>query len=222
MKNSNLIFKFIVLLTFLLTFSDAKSQWFYEIDILPQNPDNKDSLNVRSVVGFNFGFGLSCPHVTYYNTSIEGSTIELDLFFDVSGAWTQANCYTIDTCNIGVYAPGEYSLNVSINKFAYGDTTFNTDTGTIDFIVTNSLSISEEEMNALFKIFPIPSDKLLTLDFPDFLIIKSLTFFDIQGKQILDFDPKSKRLNIAGINSGLYFLSIVTNKGSVKKKVLVK
>lgn len=222
MNNSNLIFKIIVLLAILSTVSDVKSQWFYDIEILPQNPDNKDSITVISVVGFNLGYGLSCPHVTYYNTSILGSTIHLDLFFDVSGAWQQANCYTVDTCNIGIYEPGDYSLNVSINKFAYGDTTFNTDTETIEFIITNSLSIFEEEMNTLFNIYPIPSDNILSLDFPNYLTIKSLTLLNLQGKQIKEFDKNLRELNLYEFDPGLYFLNILTNEGRVRKKVLIK
>lgn len=222
MKNSNLLLQIILLLLFVFSFSSANSQWFYDIEILPENPDETDSINLISNVGFNLGYWTNCPSVSYYNTTFASSTILLDLFYDISGYWSHSDCYTVDTSFIGKLNPANYSIIVTINKYAYGDTTFITDSDTLQFNVTNSSSIFEKGLDEYVKIFPNPTESSIFINTPNHLKIESLRFLNLQGKDIREFDPTLKELNLSEFYSGLYLLYILTNEGHVIKKVLVK
>ncbi len=222
MKNSAFKLLLILWLVIIFSISYSKAQWFYGIEIAPQEPTAIDSINVISTVGFNLGYGLSCPHVAYYTTSITGSTIELDLFYDVSGPWNSANCYTIDTCNIGMYSPNNYTLNVTINKFGETYIIYDIETETLEFEVTNSSSIIKKKLSEYINIYPNPTESLLFLDISKNLKIKSLVLLNLQGKKLMEFDTNLRELNLSKFFSGLYFLNILTNEGIVMKKVLIK
>ena len=168
-----------------------------------------------------FGAGETCPNLSNFTFQKLETTLYLGLFYDISGAWPFVGCTSIDTSYIGKLDSGKYIMYVYLNEIFDSDTTFSIDQDTLEFNVANTSSIIDNNLKYL-QIYPIPTKNLLFIELPDRIEVKSLTLFNLQGKQMIEFDPKLKKLNIKGIDSGLYFLSILTNKGSVTKKVLVK
>ncbi len=56
-----------------------------------------DTLIIQTSVSFSFGYGNSCPQLEFFETSGNADTMELKLYYNVSGFWPQVGCGQIDT-----------------------------------------------------------------------------------------------------------------------------
>jgi len=74
------------------------------------------------------------------------------------------------------------------------------------------------------SLFPNPTQDHLTISAPDDLRITRTELLDLQGRKHTRFHEHTSevRLNLSGYPSGLYFVSIHTDKGAVVKKVVVE
>src|SRR5690606_32667776 len=78
--------------------------------------------------------------------------------------------------------------------------------------VSNNEFVSEK-----FNLYPNPAEDMVTITNSEAIGIKKLLVYDITGKQISTYSYKNKyevQLNIDGLNSGVYFLHIVTDQGT--------
>ena len=74
------------------------------------------------------------------------------------------------------------------------------------------------------KVFPNPTSSLLTLTAPPELHIERTELMDAQGRTHTQVHEKTSEvvLDLSGYASGLYFVTVHTEKGSVVKKVVVE
>jgi len=72
--------------------------------------------------------------------------------------------------------------------------------------------------------YPNPTQDHLTISAPDDLHITRTELLDLQGRTHTRFHENTSevRLDLSGYPSGLYFVSIHTDKGTVVKKVVVE
>ena len=76
-----------------------------------------DTLLVRTSVWFSFGFQSTCPQLANYETFSNSDTMELKLYYNVSGAWPQVGCEKLDTIiskilpNVSILKCVAYSVN---------------------------------------------------------------------------------------------------------------
>ncbi|MBC8489033.1 MAG: T9SS type A sorting domain-containing protein [Bacteroidetes bacterium] len=223
MKTNKIISRIVALIGIMFIYININAQWFYyEPVILPEIPSSNDSIFVINPIEFPFGYEETCPTLVFYSKTIIDSTINLDLFYDISGAWPQVGCISLDTCLLGVLNTGYYSLMISTNTIFYEDTIFHIDSDTLEFNVANSSAIMDFRLISIIKIYPIPTDNLLHIEIPEWINFKTLTLYNLQGKKIAVFNPNLNKLDVSEIDYGLYILDILTNKGNVKKKVLIK
>jgi hypothetical protein len=90
-------------------------------------------------------------------------------------------------------------------------------------VVVSTVGIKENPLNQV-RVFPNPSS--------DFLFIENLPgndpyevmICDVAGKEIISVSSKEKTLKVdlEGINSGMYFLQVKSKKGSVTKKIAIE
>ncbi len=85
------------------------------------------------------------------------------------------------------------------------------------FAVTISTTSLNEEINKEIKLFPNPTNGMMTLSTD--LLIRSIIIIDVTGK-VVSTSSKSVNLDLTKLPKGIYFAKIQTNKGIVFKKIL--
>lgn len=86
--------------------------------------------------------------------------------------------------------------------------------------------IDDHELNFELNIFPNPCPELLTIAFPLSEQCSELTITDVIGKRQLEeklaANTKKKELNVSKLSPGIYFLTLVTAKYKLTKKLMVE
>lgn len=85
-------------------------------------------------------------------------------------------------------------------------------------------SLNNDEFNILndFTIAPNPVKDFFTINNPQNLIIENISIRDISGKIIFNINDFGNTINIEHFNSGIYFILIKSNKGTICKKLIKK
>ena len=80
--------------------------------------------------------------------------------------------------------------------------------------------ITETELPNI-NIYPNPSGEKMRIDYNRSFSIESIMVTNINGQLIKTFDSKKSELDISDIPSGLYFLKISFENGSLTKKIII-
>ena len=76
----------------------------------------------------------------------------------------------------------------------------------------------EENSFALVELYPNPMNDILYIESDD---VVSVTFFNAVGQQVL-FVENRNEIDVAELNSGLYFVRLIDNKGNTITKKIIK
>ena len=85
--------------------------------------------------------------------------------------------------------------------------------------LTSTSAISEVE----FGIFPNPATHTVTLKYGD-LPVREIRLFSAEGrvvKSVQNIQPEQTVLELKGLNSGIYYLQILSEQGSVTKLLVI-
>jgi endoglucanase len=162
------------------------------------------NLNLRTAAESSAGkieFELSHNEVTQ---SI--STIDLP----VTGGWQSwQTTATQTTLNEGIY-----TLKMKVLQSGFNINWF-------EFEFTSSLSTEDVIKNGV-KIFPNPFTDNFNIKLNNQQIIKDLKIMDLNGRLIKNIHPTESNgvYNLSSLKSGVYLLSIETDKGSFQKKLI--
>ena len=88
-------------------------------------------------------------------------------------------------------------------------------------VVDEALSIQENLIEASVKLYPNPVINQFKIEVLNDVAINTVEVFDISGKQILEFKA-SEGYNINELTSGVYFIKVKTNQGTINKKIVKK
>ena len=125
---------------------------------------------------------------------------------------TECN-FLLDTIHFGNASQGPWADGAMPNtpNFALGK--LNCNVG-----IENINETTQEGIN----IYPNPTNSLLTISSNQ--ILKSITVFDLVGKEIFNetIINKSATINLEKCQSGLYFIKVVNENGEVTTKKIVK
>ncbi|MFV0570899.1 MAG: T9SS type A sorting domain-containing protein [Xanthomarina gelatinilytica] len=66
------------------------------------------------------------------------------------------------------------------------------------------------------SIYPVSTEA--TINISTDLIIDSIVMFDLLGKQIMDIEKPSNRINVSNLSEGMYLLKIQTKNKTVIKR----
>jgi hypothetical protein len=80
------------------------------------------------------------------------------------------------------------------------------------------LSVAENEINSL-TVYPNPTKGLIYIN-PKTKTIISIGVFDLLGKKVLQLDGNIQQVDISTLQSGMYFLRIVTEVGDFVQKII--
>ncbi|HET8810524.1 MAG TPA: T9SS type A sorting domain-containing protein [Flavobacteriaceae bacterium] len=122
----------------------------------------------------------------------------------------------------------DFYKNHENDPFSYGINTENNGSKTLtitnivgDQAIYNNVLLSTNQLeNRSFAVFPNPVKNVLSVESNS--VIERIVIYDIAGKKALSFVKKSASYDISALQNGIYFLEIVSDQGSVFKKILKK
>lgn len=177
-----------------------------------------DTLVVQTQVWFSFGYDSTCPQLSHYVTYSNSDTMELKLYYNISGAWPQVVCERTDTITT-VMLPNVTILKGVAFSIFENDTTIASTTQ----IQTCSPTGVESFNNDYFSlIFPNPFSTQLNFQVADNMQT-TVFLFDLLGHEILQQKfTNSTTIIIDQLASGAYIYQLQNDKGVVKNGKIVK
>ena len=177
-----------------------------------------DTLVVKTWVWFSFGYQSTCPQLSYYETVSDSDTMELKLFYNVSGAWPQVECERIDTIisvipsNIAVLKGIAYSINEN-------DTTIES---IMQMPICSPTGIESIDNYSFFNLFPNPFSTQLNIQVAN-NFQTTIILYDFLGRYILQrLFTNSTTINTEQLLDGIYFYEIRNDKRILKTGKIVK
>ncbi len=122
-------------------------------------------------------------------------------------------------------------LNIVLNNTSNGQVflepvTFNVDNIQFDLesdlISKNNLvvlGLNDVISDVAFSVYPNPANTEVFIQKPNDVIISKIRIFDVLGRKVKETNFKN-RINIELLSTGLHFLTIETNKGTIHKRLL--
>lgn len=90
------------------------------------------------------------------------------------------------------------------------------------FADASTLYIEDYDASA-FLIFPNPANHIVTLYSNNNQAITAVELYDVTGKNIgIELGPNENSLNVSHLSDGIYILRLLSETGSVTKKLVVK
>ena len=88
------------------------------------------------------------------------------------------------------------------------------------------IPLSIESIKHINKIYPIPADNKLSIELKENIKVDDIYLVSMNGNlhKNLPFTKSRKKVdvNVSGIDTGLYILSIITEKDILKVKVIIE
>ncbi len=84
-----------------------------------------------------------------------------------------------------------------------------------DILSSNSYSFLEKNID----VFPNPTNGLIHIESNNLFEILEVTLYNALGTTI-EINPSNESIDLSGINTGIYFLSVKTSKGMITKKIV--
>lgn len=161
--------------------------------------------------------GANTSQVTAIRTATGTSTgTTHDVFTDISAT------YSLNSSLAGgAFLTTEYNGSLTLICLAQGDPS--------NVVVVYDgvfASLEEESLNTL-SVFPVPATEFVNVEFETALTEKSVAkLFDMSGKEVLAQEVESGaaafEMNVSGLAKGVYQLTVNSNTGLMKKRVIVE
>ena len=183
-----------------------------------------NELIVYHSIQFNFGAGESCPEYISYQFSESNNDISLNITYNIIGTWQSFFCERKDTFILQV-PEGVYDLtvcvdiiNTDINTQLIDTTNFSCDFYSNNILGTEELSFLENSIS----IFPNPVSTTLSITSKNGVSIKRIKLYDLQGREIMLNTTNFNKIDVSNLPTGNYFLEIETDKGVLRKNLMIE
>ncbi|WP_282134393.1 M4 family metallopeptidase [Seonamhaeicola maritimus] len=127
------------------------------------------------------------------------------------------------------YDLSSFTAESNINfRFVFQSDASGTDEGVVidDFVIENTLSVDEFELNNSVSIYPNPSSNLFNISFNKNYENIEIGVFDIRGNHLINRNHSGEtnhiKLNMNNYAAGIYFLKITRGSFTITKKVIIK
>lgn len=92
----------------------------------------------------------------------------------------------------------------------------------IEFLVTEALGV-EDNLMLLTKIYPVPANDFITIE-AEKHTVKSISIMDIFGNVLKSYDVENSinTIDVSHFSSGVYFVTVRSDKGILNKKIIIK
>jgi hypothetical protein len=226
----NTLYKKYYVVFILITFYcfESKSQWIEYLSIFPENPTINYSVSIISVAGFPFGYESTCPELKAYSCYVTGNNIHFNSYYDISGAWPQAYCYTVDTNSIGQLNSGFCKLYYFLNTIFDSDTNFMVDSDSLEFTVINSNDVNESELVKKLVVYPNPAREYFVFQVPGSIMssarqVSEIVITDVWGQEVerLTLNAEKKVWDCKQMKAGVYFYFLEMEGKRYSGKVVI-
>jgi hypothetical protein len=177
-----------------------------------------DTVVLQTSVSFTFGYGTTCPHLEYYETIGNFDTLELRLYYNVSGFWPQVGCVKTDTITTFVLP------NTTVLKgitFAVSEIDTNATSSTqIELCNTSGIETLHSDRSYVIVPNPFTSELRIYSKRNEQL---ALSIYNNLGHKIIcrEISP-SDLIDTVDLAKGLYFYELLDDKGILTIGKLVK
>ena len=86
-------------------------------------------------------------------------------------------------------------------------------------VIGNVLSVEEFSLENSVSVFPNPTSNIITIDISNRITVNSLELYNIIGKQVIKTANVST-LDLSQLSAGVYMLRVLTDSGTLTKKVI--
>jgi hypothetical protein len=165
-----------------------------------------DSLILETSVWFAFGWRSTCPNLNSYQSKQCGDTIELSLFYDISGYWPQVGCESIDTILMKTL-PNVTFLKGITYSIDHQKTIIKQSTHIIEICSPNKINNTGRETS--FVIYPNPTAGFLILLIESFKT-ESAILYNVCGQKLKCWSGlcSTNELDISELPAGIYFIVV--------------
>lgn len=91
-------------------------------------------------------------------------------------------------------------------------------TNTVSTTVIEDLSVDEIGLEGRIQLYPNPVGSILQIKTSKAISFEKATIYSTLGKRIIE--TSEKQINLETLSAGIYFVEVVTDKGSVTKKIV--
>ncbi len=177
-----------------------------------------DTVVLQTSVSFTFGYGTTCPHLEYYEASVNSDTLELRLYYNVSGFWPQVGCVQTDTITTFVF-PNTTVLKGITYALSEIDTNA-TSSAQIELCNTSGIETLHSDKSYVISPNPFTSELRIHCKSNEQL---ALSIYNNLGHKIIcrEISP-SDLIDTVNLAKGLYFYELRDDKGILSSGKLVK
>ncbi|WP_347923007.1 choice-of-anchor D domain-containing protein [Pontimicrobium sp. SW4] len=105
---------------------------------------------------------------------------------------------------------------------AYAINNQGTSYGTVKMLITSALSVDDEFLQKSINVYPNPVVDELYIDIESSIEVEDVKVYDVSGKLLRTLTLINKKINFSNVYSGLYFIKVRTNQGSLTKIIVKK
>lgn len=152
----------------------------------------------------------------YYGNELEKEGI-VKIFKNENEQWVEVG-QSITGNDFFTYAGSGLNISSDGSVLAVGSPKYYLARGFVQmFDLSDVLSVDTNDLLNI-SVYPVPSSSIVNITTSKSNIIKSINIYNIQG-QIID-TLRTPTINISNLESGLYILEIITNKGKSNKRIV--
>lgn len=214
--------------------SNEEDKFFFKV--MPGSTDNYDNYDIKKLNNANLNISAYGEDKQYLTSSIIPELKELTIIplrvtaatistykFSFSGlsAFTSGDFVLIDkfkNTTTDLNDSTTYSFTMDSTVGSYGDNRFEI------AITRNRTSIDKylENLNRTYQlnVYPNPVLNELNIEVTHHAKIENISVFDISGKQVSNTTMNTNKIDVSNLNSGTYFIEVMTDKGRLTSKFI--
>lgn len=174
-----------------------------------------DSMSAVATTSFVFGVGLNCPELVGMEVTDQGPNTTVDLYYDVSGVWAQAGCWTTDSIHVS-FTPGTGSVELRLQSVNYVDTSAVFSDTTLAACVTGLPDHTARQS----PVFTLYGDQLTWA--PEILPVDGeVEILSSTGAVVRSVKGRIGMCPIAGLASGVYLVRCTGMPYSTAERIIL-
>ncbi|WP_452230009.1 DUF7619 domain-containing protein [Lacinutrix sp. MEBiC02404] len=194
-----------------------------------QNTGTASAVNVRiqDVISDNLDWDtfrpISASHTNYVQIH-HGNSVDFN-FENIQLPASQddeLNSHGFVTFKIKPKADIQIGDIISGNANIYFDYNLPIITNTVNTEIATTLSIADSNFEGSIYIYPNPTSDKIHVSSKEGLKIEEIALYSITGKLLLKDENPNNEINISDFHKGVYLLHILSDKGSVTKKIIIQ
>ncbi|WP_225035489.1 T9SS type A sorting domain-containing protein [Winogradskyella sp. SM1960] len=184
------------------------------VNVVVKNKLNSFKLDVDSMIPLEGSHSFYTRRIGYETVEFVFENINLPFDDENNDGYVVFKIKTLTNLQLGDYISNRAEIYFDFNAPIITNTAITT--------VEENLSIDENDFKSKIKLYPNPVNDNLFVESKNG--IESIAFYDINGRllqnTVLIQNKFETELSLVKLNSGVYFVEIVSKKGKIVKKII--